>query len=204
MWIVTGEGDVVVSSGETCATATVTNTLVSCSDYTACAADGEAGVNRFDELPDNWAESWFTYIDATLGELGNNGNPEDSWGKWPIYAGQHYLVGTLLTYVDGDVLYLQYTTDPDDWEGTYMEGCGAWSFTDYHIDVSDDLWVAGVDPLLTKKGNPIPGQCEYSDSFDPAEETVWIETDITGYSGTIYIFAHSIAWWCEGSCPDPA
>ena len=59
-------------------------------------------------------------------------------------------VGEVEVWNDGDYLYVKYVVDAEDW-----------SMTKTHLAVATDL-----DDIPQKKGNPIPGRFEYSDTED--------------------------------------
>ena len=84
-------------------------------------------------------------------------------------------VGDLIVWNDLDYLYVMYVTTGD------------WEMTETHLHVADDL----VDIPQTKKGNPIPGQFDYSEDHSPAvqEYTYMIPWDDDWPAGTILTIA---------------
>ncbi len=148
---------------------------------TACAAES-VGVHRFIPVPG----SWFTYVHYTRGS--GVGSPV----SYPIYADQIHQSGTLYIYEEGGILYVNYTLD-----GAESNGTNWYGISSYHLEVVDNF--DDFDPIRSKggEGSARPGQCEYSGNVGMVTATGYIETeDISGYADDeIHIFAHSIMWW---------
>jgi len=165
---------------------TFVNTQRTPSCGTVCAAQTAPGEFLFSTAQENW----FTWIYYNKG-WGTEGDPYE----YPIYTGTDKLCGTLYVYdkvVSAGVthIFVNYVL-------TDMGDCTLAGLSQYHLQVDesfDDLYDAVV------KKNPIPGKCEYKDSFDPmVSETGWIETvddNITSWT-TAYIFAHGVGcYYC--------
>jgi hypothetical protein len=91
-------------------------------------------------------------------------------------ANSEIVVGEVLIWQDEDNVYVKFVTTGD------------WYMTLTHVHVADD-W---TDIPQTKKGNPIPGQFDYSMSHDPPVQSAmytipWDES----WDGTIYVAAHA-------------
>jgi hypothetical protein len=179
-----------------------------CGDQTAWAADPHPGDTRFEN-----ASNWATYGNYTRGD-GNSTDP----AVYPLYAGQHYLAGMLYVYDGDDTLYVQYTTEVPELilyhcllnggKVYQKEGycAGEWTgLLEYHLAVGNTT----DDIPRTVKGrgrngsptNPIPGQFEYSDDFDPAEpDTGWFVVDISELDDPFVIAAHAVMEWCGYDC----
>jgi hypothetical protein len=98
--------------------------------------------------------------------------------NYPIYAGQNIEVGTMQIINDQDYLYLNlYLND-------------GWAATLSHLHIATSL--AGIPQ--NKKGIPVPGQFEYSESYSPAKDMVSYQfpLDDLGFEigETMYIAAH--------------
>jgi len=170
-----------------------------CFEETAWAAEYKpGGAYRFVDRG-----NWGTYVNYTLGSY-----DESVPGRYLTYAGQTNQAGTLKVYDDTTLqdgkyygtIYVQYVFGQPD--STYKDGyTGSWAgLTEYHLQVADSL--DGIP--MTRNGNPIPGQFDYSTEFnDKKPSTGWIAIDINGYENSeVYIAAHSVVWWC--GTPDPA
>jgi len=94
-----------------------------------------------------------------------------------LIAGQHINVGDVNVWNDGDNLYVQYVTTGD------------WELVETHLDVNTSP--AGINQ--TKKGNPIPGQFDYSMEHDPPVTTYTYTIPLTWAPGTMLaIAAHAV------------
>jgi hypothetical protein len=169
-----------ITIGETVELTFVNTHELSCG--TVCAAQTAPGEFLFSDEQDNW----FTWIYYDIG-WGSEGDPYE----YPIYTGQTHLCGTLYVYDNGTHIFVNYVL-------TDMGDCTLAGLSEYHLQVDesfDDLYDAVV-----KKKNPIPGKCEYKDTFDPmVSETGWIEAvndDISDWT-TAFIFAHGVGcYYC--------
>jgi len=146
---------------------------------TACAA--QAYLNPGQKSGDNafpGADNWFTYIKYKM---------SDGTKTYPIYSGQNHLVGTLTVSNDGTRITVKYALDGK---------CGGY-FSEYHLQVEKSL-TALQSAICNKKGSAVPGQCEYKGSPNAGSVTVKPTETFSGYTGDIYIFAHSVACtWCN-------
>jgi hypothetical protein len=164
-----------------------------CYSETAWAAENLPGQTRFVSTKGNWA----TYVKYDLTDACYT---RDNPRVYPVYAGQTYYAGSLLVYHSDGTLYVKYVASQDN--GGYKPGyIGAWKgLTEYHLHVVDEF--SDFNSVRTKDkktgyGNPIPGQFMYSGTFGEKQPyTDWIEVNITGFSGDIYIAAHAVMWWC--------
>ncbi len=157
-----------------------------CGDETAWAAQDEPGVNRFVDKG-----NWGTYV------LYNKGDGEENGPMiYPLYAGQTHLAGYLYVYDVKDTLYVRYVSSLMD--SDYMGGyTGAWiGMTEYHLQVVDNFADFRANGYTNKKGNPRPGQFDYSEEYDEAtDDTGYIKIPIGGYDEEIHIAAHSVMCW---------
>ena len=80
--------------------------------------------------------------------------------SFPLYAGQHDLVGEVLVWDDGETLCVKYVLDP----AIFADG---WGITETHLAVGHEVG----DIPQTKKGNPIPGVFLYGDDELEGEES---------------------------------
>lgn len=91
-----------------------------------------------------------------------------------LIAGQHIDVGDVNVWNDGTNLYVQYVLDDP------------WVMTESHLHVATSL--AGIPQ---KKGNPPPGQFDYSDPHGPVTDYTYT-INLTWTAGTpLYIAAHA-------------
>lgn len=104
-----------------------------------------------------------------------------------LIAGQHYDVGDVSVWNDGDYLYVKYETT------------GSWSLMLTHLHVATSL--SGIPQ---KNGNPPPGQFDYQMNHAPStnEYTYAIDLDWTP-STQLYIAAHADVCGFDGD-PMPA
>jgi hypothetical protein len=144
---------------------------------TVCAAQTAPGEFLFGPRQENW----FTWIHYDIGD-GTAGDPY----TYPIYVGQTTLCGTLYVYDDGTHIFVNYAL-------TDTATCTLAGLSSYHLQVDETF--ADLKKAVVKGKNPIPGKCEYKDTFDPmVPETGYIECtddDISGWT-TAYIFAHGV------------
>lgn len=97
-----------------------------------------------------------------------------------LLAGQFIESGSVTVGNDEDTLYVTYSaTDP-------------WLISEVHLHVADSL----SDIPVNRKGNPIPGQFEYAENFDPAVDSYTFaiplaEADEDG-DGSLEIAAHAV------------
>jgi len=80
-----------------------------------------------------------------------------------LMAGQHINVGTVCVMNDGDSLYVEYQTT------------GGWEMTETHLHVAETSYVEieeewDTSGIPQKKGNPPPGQFDYSDPHGPVTD----------------------------------
>jgi len=101
-------------------------------------------LSNIGQVPTN-EQSGMTYV--TKG--GPTVNEAESF---PLYAGQHDLVGEILVWDDGETLCVKYQLNEDALEDD-------WLIYETHLAVGHEI---GEIPQ-TKKGNPIPGQFLYGD-----------------------------------------
>ncbi len=80
--------------------------------------------------------------------------------EYPLYAGQHDLVGEVLVWDDGETLCVKYVLDP----AIFADG---WGITETHLAVGHEVG----DIPQTKKGNPIPGVFLYGEDELEGEES---------------------------------
>ncbi|WP_042702678.1 hypothetical protein [Thermococcus sp. PK] len=97
--------------------------------------------------------------------------------RFPLYAGQHTLVGEVLVWNDGENLHVKYTITES-----------GWYLVETHLEVATNLG----DIPQTRNGNPIPGHFTYkneSHTFGTTEYTYTLPLD----GGEIlYIAAHAV------------
>ena len=171
----------IVTIGET-VELTFVNTQRTPSCGTVCAAQTAPGEYLFSDEQDNW----FTWIYYNIG-WGTAGDPYE----YPIYTGQTHLCGTLYVYDNGTHIFVNYVL-------TDMGACTLAGMSEYHLQVDESF--SDLEKAVVKKKNPIPGKCEYKDTFNPmVSETGWIEAtedDISDWT-TAYIFAHGVGcYYC--------
>ncbi len=97
-------------------------------------------------------------------------------------------VGDVLIWNDNTYLYVKYVIE----DATPDDPRDDWHICETHLAVGDEL----TDIPQTKKGNPIPGQFEFSRTYDPyvAEDTYMISLADAGlgFGETVYVAAHSV------------
>jgi hypothetical protein len=100
-----------------------------------------------------------------------------------------------------DVGDVTITTDETTLSVTY-ETFNGWVITGTHLHVADGD-ISGIPQ--TKKNNPIPGQFEYGDSFDPGVTSItYNNIDISGYVNEPVIAAHANVVHITEECLDIA
>ena len=105
----------------------------------------------------------------------------------PLIAGQTMDAGTVTVYNDGEFLYVTYETTGD------------WHMTETHLHVACDP----ADIPQTKKGNPIPGQFDYSETHDPGVESYEVKIDLDDLQcSDVYIAAHAVVEQRDKECID--
>ena len=124
---------------------------------------------------------------------GYNGSEADAI-SYPLYAGQTILIGEVLVWNDDTTLYVKYvinvTTDD-------------WYITEIHIDIGTSCAPGGGIPqtLPNKQGkgggNPIPGQFEIADFFNPPTHetdpyTFDLEANDLNLGDSVCIAAHAV------------
>jgi len=172
----------ITEAGET-VTLTFVNTPPELTCGTVCAAQTAPGEFLFSDKQTNW----FTWISYNIGD-GTAGDPY----TYPIYTGQTTLCGTLYVYDNGTHIFVNYVL-------TDIDSCTLGGLSVYHLQVDESF--DDLKDNIVKGKNPVPGQCEYIDYFDPmVSSTGWIEAvddDISGWT-TAYIFAHGVGCYI---CP---
>jgi len=99
------------------------------------------------------------------------------WYK--LTAAQNYHVGTVRVEDKGDILQVMFhTIEPD--EGCYL--------TETHLALAENL--EGIPQ--TKNGRPIPGQFEYSHSFETPVRIDTYDIPMTLGDNTVIIAAHAV------------
>lgn len=156
-------------------------------DETAWAAQEDPGETRFVSQG-----NWGTYVTYDV-----DGGPQE----YPLYAGQNHLAGFLNVYDDNDKLYVTYqalgTNEDPDTIGDYTV---KWTgLKECHLHVANSAEEIPRTPGRGRNavpGNPIPGQFEYKDSFDPATGSSGVfVVDISELNDTIVIAAHAVMEW---------
>jgi hypothetical protein len=93
--------------------------------------------------------------------------------------------GDVLVWNDGVNLYVKYVTE------------GGWCMTDIHLHVATSL-----EGIPQNDGNPIPGQFDIKDKFDPCVYEQTYTIPLSGYASTeLFIAAHAVVTnlvGCEG------
>lgn len=108
---------------------------------------------------------------AALGLVGSAGAAE-----YPLYAGQDIPVGVVHVSNDGAAVTVRFdTTD------------SSWCITETHAHIASAL--AGIPQ--TRKGNPIPGQFEFSDNHSCVNE---VEYTKNMNSESVYVAAHAVVY----------
>jgi hypothetical protein len=104
-----------------------------------------------------------------------------------LYAGQHYLVGSVKVWNDADYLYVQYLVNDKKWR-----------ITETHLHVADSL-----EGIPQKNGNPPPGKFDYKGEHDCVTKVTYkIPLDCWDCNDILYIAAHAVvghdetAWGC--------
>jgi hypothetical protein len=92
-----------------------------------------------------------------------------------LIAGQHYDVGDVEVWNDGEYLHVTYVVD------------GGWTLMETHLSVQLD-W---KDIPQTKKKNPIPGQFEYA-QVGTGEYVIPLDEIGAGAGTELYIAAHGV------------
>ncbi len=93
-----------------------------------------------------------------------------------LIAAQHYDVGDVLVWNDGDFLYVKYVTT------------GGWVLGETHLAVATSL--GGIPH--TSKGNPVPGLFEFSADHAPGTTEYTYQIDLDWADGTdLFIAAHA-------------
>ncbi len=108
-----------------------------------------------------------------VGAAGANGAPVN--GTYPLYAGQDILVGELIVSNDTENLSVTFNMTGD------------YCMTETHLQVGD------LEEVQTKKGNPIPGQFEYSMDHDCVYEYTYPPIPLDGLAAgdPVDIAAHA-------------
>jgi hypothetical protein len=104
-----------------------------------------------------------------------------------LIAGQHFDVGEVQVWNDGDYLYVKYVIDADLTPGDPSDdGVDTLIYkTHLHVAISSD-------GIPQKNGNPIPGQFEYSTVHDPGVDEYTYQIPLTWDRETeLYIAAHA-------------
>jgi hypothetical protein len=132
---------------------------------------------------------------------------EDDPFATDLVAGQHTDAGDVLVWNDDDYLYVKFLAKD------------GWCLAETHLAVADALAAIpqtgngkpeaknGKSPAVN--GNPIPGQFEYGECYDPCvgSDTFMIPLDDVG-RGTLYVAAHAVVQkpggldGLEGMLPD--
>jgi len=93
--------------------------------------------------------------------------------------------GDVLVWNDGVNLYVKYATE------------GGWCMTQAHLQVATSL-----DGIPQSSGNPVPGQFDINDTFDPCVYEQIYTIPLSGYAATeLFIAAHAVVTnldTCEG------
>jgi hypothetical protein len=87
------------------------------------------------------------------------------------------IAGDVLIWNDADYIYVKYVTD------------APWLITETHLAIGDNFC---DDIPQTKKGNPIPGQFEYSNYHDYVSEFLYTIPNTWPTGTSLYIAAHAV------------
>ena len=111
---------------------------------------------------------------------------ETTIGHFDLFAGQNVDVGRVIVSIDDDNLYVEYQLDD------------GWLMTASHLAVGDEL----SDLPVNSKGNPVPGQFPYGDSYDPAQSDAEFRIPLGELNANfgfapgdpLVIAAHAVVW----------
>ena len=94
-----------------------------------------------------------------------------------LVAGGDQVVGSVTVTNDTMNIFVTFTT---------IDG---WNMTETHLHIANES-VDGIPQ--TKKGNPRPGQFDYSEEHEPCVDVYTYVIPLNGLSGEVYIAAHAV------------